>query len=318
MSSDKEKIPDAPDYAATYQSGIDVFLANYMNLLEKEREARAQFDPERIAQQQQLQEQFGPIQTEQQLDTLRQFDPQSFAVRDELSKRVLGDLEAGYDLPEEYAREIEQGIRGAQTARGNIYGTGPASAEGALKGRAALERYQMAINNAGNFLQGPTPTQQSLALTAVQPDRGMSYVTPGAGTAGTNFALNNFQNLLARQQLVNSQPNPWASAAGGAATGAAAGSVAGPWGAVVGGLVGGAAGYYSDSRLKENIRHICKTALGFPMVCFNFKGRKEIFVGTLAEDVKAIRPDAVTEENGFLKVDYTKLDVPFYQLGATA
>lgn len=315
MSSGSPDVPAPPDYAKTFQQGIDVFLANYQNLLEKEREAREQYDPERIAHQQRLQEEFGPTQVQQQLDALRLFDPQSFAVRDALAGRIQGDLDLGYDLGDEYSREIEQSVRGAQSARGNIYGAGPASAEAAVKGRAALELYQQRLNNAGNFLSGPTPTQQSLALSGVQPDRGMSYVNPAAGASGVNFGLSNYQNLLAQQQLVGSQRNPWASAAGGAATGASAGAVAGPWGAVIGGLVGGAAGYYSDSRLKENIRHICKTALGFPMVCFNFKGREETFIGTLAEDVKAIRPDAVSEDaSGFLVVNYGLIDVPFVQL----
>lgn len=307
MSSGDNDVPAPPDYAKLYQSGIDVFLKNYLNLLDKEGEARDIYDPQRIAHQQALQEEFGPIQVQQQLDALKQFDPQSFAVRDELSKRVLGDLESGYDLGDEYSREIEQSIRGAQTARGNAYGEGPASAEASVKGRAALEMYQQRLSNAGNFLAGPTPTQQSLAIQGVQPDRGMSYVTPTAGTQGVNFGLSNYQNLLAQQQLVGQQKGGWTDAALGAASGYATGG----W---TGAVLGGAAGYYSDSRLKENIRHICKTALGFPMVCFNFKGRKEQFIGTLAEDVQAIRPDAVTEENGFLKVDYSKLDVPFYEL----
>lgn len=307
MSSDSPDIPPPPDYAKTYQQGIDVYLKNYANLLFKEQEARSQYDPERIRQQQELQAEFGPIQVQQQLDALKQFDPQGFAVRDQLSGRIQSDLASGYELPEDYARELEQSTRGAQTARGNTFGTGPATAEAAVKGRAALELYQQRLNNAGNFLSGPTPAQQSLAIQGVQPDRSMAYVTPSAGTSGTNFALNNYSNLLAQQQLVGSQRNPWVSAAAGAATGYATGG----WG---GAVAGGVGGYYSDSRLKENIQHICKSALGFPMVIFNFKGRKEKFVGTLAEDVQAIRPDAVSEENGFLKVDYDKTDVPFYEL----
>jgi hypothetical protein len=311
MSEDKDKIPAPPDYAKSYQSGIDVFLANYMNLLEKEREAREQFDPERIRQQQALQGEFGPVQVQQQLDALKQFDPQSFAVRDELSKRVLGDLESGFDLPDEYEREIEQNIRGAQTARGNIYGNAPAAAESSVKGRAALELYQQRLNNAGSFLSGPTPAQQSLAIQAVQPDRSMAYVTPTAGSQGVNFGLQNYQNLLAQRQLVGSQGNPWASAAGGAASGAAAGSAFGPWGAVVGGVIGGASGYYSSQLVKRDIREVGTSLSGIRIVEFRYKRGRDLYRGVIAEEIQQSNPDAVFMRDGVLVVNYGLLDVPF-------
>lgn len=344
--------PAPPDFAKTYQEGINVFLKNLPQMLDTEINTRWQQDPERIREQQELQSLYGPTQVQQQKDALEQFDPYSAWIRrdlanhvgeglfagdsanpvyGELQSRVLGDLQSGYKLPDDYARELEQSTRGAQAARGNIYGTGPALAESSVKGKAALDLYQqhiqnaagfmgikspgqLATENAGNFLSGPTPEQQALAIQAVQPDRSMSYVNPSAGTQGASYGLQNYQNLLAQQQLVGNQRNPWASAATGAASGALTGAALGPWGALAGGVIGGAAGYFSDSRLKENIRLICKTAAGFPMVVFNYKGCKETMVGTLAEEVQKTRPDAVGERDGFLTVCYEKLDLPFYEL----
>lgn len=314
--SNNSSPPAAPDYGRSAQQGIDVMLRNLPALLEAEAAARGSTDPQRIEDQQRLQELYGPIQVQQQLDALHQFDPESAGIRTDLAKHIQDDLASGYNLPPEYARQIEQNVRGAQAARGNILGAGPISVEAGLKGKAALDLYQQHLTNAGNFLAGPTPEQQALAIQGVQPDRSMAYVNPGAGTQGANFALGNYQNLLAQYQLSGSQRNPWQNALGGAASGAAAGTAISPgWGTLIGGAVGGAAGYFSDSRLKENIRHICVTMMGVPMVMFNYKGNNRVFIGTLAEDVKRVRANAVIDDpSGFLKVDYNQLDIPLYEL----
>ncbi len=264
-------------------------------------------------------------------------DPAQAAVYNQLQGQVQGDLQSGYNLPPDYARELEQSIRGAQSARGNVLGQGAVSAETAFKGKAALDLYQQHLQNAegflntkspgqlatenagnflglkspgqqatenvGNFLSGPTPEQQLLAVQGVQPDRSFAYASPTAGTQGANYGLQNYANLVNQQQLQNAQPSPWQTALG------VAGQVAGAY---------FGSGGFSDSRLKENIVHLCKTAIGLPLVAFNYKGRKERYVGTLAEDVQKIRPDAVGERDGYLTVRYDLLDLPFYELKGTA
>lgn len=324
MSSGGGDVPNPPDYAKLYQQGLDVYLRNLPRVTDTETQYREAIDPLRIAEQQALQDQYGPNQIRQQREALDQFDPNYLNTRELLRTNVTNDLLRGTQLDPDYARQLEQGVRGAQTARGNVYGTAPAAAEASVKGKAALDLYQQRLTNVGNFLAGPTPEQQALAIQAVQPDRGMAYASPAAGTQGANFGLSNYQNLLAQQQLVGGQRNPWASALGGAASGAASGAIAGSIipglgtvaGGVIGGLAGGVGGYLgSDSRLKEDVRFICKSAMGLPMVVFNYKGRKERFVGTLAEDVQKILPDAVRERDGFLTVNYSRLDIPLYELG---
>jgi hypothetical protein len=313
MSSGSSNAPAPPDYAKLFQSGLDVYLKNLPRLTDTETAYREGIDPLRIAEQQGLQDQFGPTQVRQQLDALKQFDPQSFAVRDELSKRVLGDLQSGYDLNPDYARQLEQSVRGAQAARGNIYGNAPAALESSVKGKAALDLYQQRLQNAGNFLSGPTPEQQALAIQAVQPDRSMAYASPAAGTQGVNFGLQNYQNLLAQQQLVGSQRNPWASALGGAATGASTGSqVGGGWGALIGGIGGGLAGYYGSSlKIKRDVVRVGTSRSGLGIYEFRYARGRDTYRGVIAEEVQQLSPNAVWTIGGVLHVNYEWIDVPF-------
>jgi hypothetical protein len=238
-------------------------------------------------------------------------------IRRQLAEQVSGDLASGYSLPPDYARELTTTARGAQAARGNIYSSAAGNAESAFKGKAALDLYQQHLSNAGAFLSGPTPESQIAQIQGVQPDRSSAYTNPAAGYAGQNFALQNYQNLLAQNQLSGQGRNPWASALGGAATGAQAGSAAGGWGSLIGGVVGGAAGYFSSRALKENIELIDVSDMGIPVVEFNYRSdpAKVRYRGVLAEDVAKIKPEAVIDDNsGYQKVLYDMIDVPFVRM----
>jgi Chaperone of endosialidase len=64
----------------------------------------------------------------------------------------------------------------------------------------------------------------------------------------------------------------------------------------------------SDLRLKDNVRRIGRTQSGLPLYVFSYKGRPEQFTGVMAQDVLAVRPDAVSVgSNGYYAVDYHKL-----------
>ena len=317
MSLGSSKTPAAPDPAKSYEQGIQAYLKYLPQQLQAEADARGQYDPARVAQQQWLQQTFGPTQYGQQLDSLAQLDPESMAIRGQLAQSVSGDLAGGYRLPEEYANELTSNFRGGQAARGNILGTGAGAAEAAFKGKAALDLYQQHLSNAGAFLSGPTPESQIAQIQAVQPDRSSAYTNPAAGYAGQNFALQNYQNLLAQNQLSGQGRNPWASALGGAETGAKVGSAAGGWGSLIGGVVGGAAGYFSSRALKENIELIDVSDMGIPVVEFNYRSdpAKVRYRGVLAEDVAKIKPEAVIDDNsGYQKVLYDMIDVPFVRM----
>jgi hypothetical protein len=316
---DQPDIPKAPDPSKTYQAGIDVLLKNLPSLLAAEEGSRLQYDPQRIAEQQGLQAQFGPIQTQQQLDQLQQIDPTGQALREQLGGQVSSDLASGYQLPPDFASELENQIRGAQVVRGNTLGAAPASAEALFKGKAAIDLYQQHLDNAGQFLGLQTPEQQITLLSGVQPDRSFSYVDPNAGLQGQQFALGNYQNLLAQNQLATNTGNSWTRALAGAGTGAAQGYAAGGgWGALIGAGAGALGGYYSDARLKENIEEIAKTKEGIPIVRFNYKGQLKACIGVLAQDVIRFIPDAVGFKmfhmELFATVDYAKVKTPFLEL----
>lgn len=342
-SSSKPAVPAAPDFGKLYQEGIDIYLKNRPALQDAEQQSRSTIDPQRIQAQQALQDQFGAKQTQQELDVLHQFDPESAAIRSRLGQSVLSDLNSGYNLPDDYSRELTSQIRGAQTARGNSLGESAAGAEAAFKGKAALDLYQEHLANAGAFLSGPTPEQQSIALQAVQPDRSMAYTNSGAGSQGVNFGLANYQNQLAQYQLAGQGGgNAWQRALHGAQQG---GQVAGIWGAVGGavdgaingpvysslndpnGSIGGAfkggawnSGnnyQWSDSRLKNVLQKVTTSLSGLGMYLFTYKSDPKQLkcIGALAHEVEKVKPEAVSRDSsGYLTVDYEKIDVPFVQL----
>jgi len=69
----------------------------------------------------------------------------------------------------------------------------------------------------------------------------------------------------------------------------------------------------SDIRLKENIIYLRKSILGIPIYTFNYIGRKERYIGTMAQDlIKLGRMDAIKlNNNGYYSVYYDKIDVNF-------
>lgn len=78
--------------------------------------------------------------------------------------------------------------------------------------------------------------------------------------------------------------------------------------ALLGGLskLGGAAiGAWSDSRLKKNIRTIGLHPAGVRRIAWDWVDDSGSDTGVLAEELAAVRPDAVGTRDGFLTVDYS-------------
>jgi hypothetical protein len=68
------------------------------------------------------------------------------------------------------------------------------------------------------------------------------------------------------------------------------------------------AGIYSDVRLKTDIKNVGKSSSGINIYSFKYLGDKKTYQGVMAQEV----PWASTAgENGYLKVDYSKVDVEF-------
>jgi hypothetical protein len=69
--------------------------------------------------------------------------------------------------------------------------------------------------------------------------------------------------------------------------------------------------FFSDVRLKDNVKLVGKSPSNINIYSFNYKGSKDKYEGVLAQEVLW----ASTEhDNGYLMVDYSKLDVDFRRL----
>jgi len=66
----------------------------------------------------------------------------------------------------------------------------------------------------------------------------------------------------------------------------------------------------SDRRLKTDIRRLGTSAQGIPIYVFRYIWGGPMFIGTVAQDLLAIRPDAVMATgSGYYMVDYDRLDI---------
>ena len=64
----------------------------------------------------------------------------------------------------------------------------------------------------------------------------------------------------------------------------------------------------SDLRLKEDIQLIGKSPSDINIYSFKYKGEPEYYEGVMAQEVPWV---STVGEDGFLRVDYSKIDVDF-------
>lgn len=71
---------------------------------------------------------------------------------------------------------------------------------------------------------------------------------------------------------------------------------------------------YSDVRLKGDVRFLGNSPTGVPKYSFYYLSdpEKRIYHGTIGQNIKETHTNAVSIENGFYKVNYSKIDVDFY------
>tara|TARA_R100000808_G_C2154135_1_gene164915 strand:- start:2207 stop:3181 length:975 start_codon:yes stop_codon:yes gene_type:complete len=80
------------------------------------------------------------------------------------------------------------------------------------------------------------------------------------------------------------------------------------WDSTIGKLGKGIGKLFSDERLKENIQFQHVDNIGMPVYTYNYtydKGSPQI--GYMAQDVEKIYPEAISNSQGFKKVDYSKI-----------
>ena len=79
---------------------------------------------------------------------------------------------------------------------------------------------------------------------------------------------------------------------------------------IIGGMIAA-----SDRSLKENIKKLGKSPSGIGIYKFNYIGNAKKYIGTMADDVMKVMPEAVvTMANGFLGVNYNLIDVQFKEV----
>lgn len=163
------------------------------------------------------QEKFGDRFVAQRIKELEMSDPLGTKVRKMLGEEAIADLEAGYGLGDDLRNQVEQSVRGAQAARGNILGSAAGQAEAFALGDAAIRLRQQRLANAASFLSGVTPVAQFGAISGAQQgaasfnpmgiQQGIG-LNPNAGQMGASFAQQNYAQSSSNAFKAN-DANPW-------------------------------------------------------------------------------------------------------------
>ena len=102
---------------------------------------------------------------------------------------------------------------------------------------------------------------------------------------------------------MDSRPLPQLAVAGAAPAG---GDPAAQDAATIASLISSAVAFFSDRRLKEDIKHIGNTYDGQKIYSYRIKGDPHTQIGLMADEVEEHAPDAVGSVNGFKTVDYDR------------
>ncbi|MDI4655524.1 tail fiber domain-containing protein [Xanthobacter autotrophicus] len=73
-----------------------------------------------------------------------------------------------------------------------------------------------------------------------------------------------------------------------------------------GDILGAGVTKYSDPRLKRDVRRVGTLGNGLPVYAYRYVWGGPVEIGVMADEVEAVRPDAVHEVGGFKAVDYAK------------
>ena len=198
----------------------------------------ADYNSESQHQQLALRQELGVQNAEQTSKEIAATDPAAYATRQKLTEMVLGDLNQGGALDPQTSRQVTDGVRAGQAARGNYLGDAAAVQEAATMGAAAEQRRNQRLSAASALVLGAPITNQFGALQGAQQgavgvaqppaNAGYTGVNPNAGAQGAAFAQQNYgtaTNIWQTQANAAAQGPSWmplaAAGAGAAATGLA-------------------------------------------------------------------------------------------------
>jgi len=180
-------------------------------------------------------EKFGVAVVEQRRRELEAADPEGFKMRQDMAKKIM-------EGPEKYftqaAEAAIQGTRGAQAARGNLFGNAPSVQEAMAVGDVGYRMYQQQLANMGAFGAGVAPTAQFGQLSGAQqgaaPFQGTGIQQSNVGVMSNNQFAQTAGNIYGNQMQLAQQGSPFSQVAGMAAglgltalTGGAAGMAGG-------------------------------------------------------------------------------------------
>lgn len=200
-----------------------------------------------------LQQQQAPAYAQTALNSLNVLDPNATALRSQLEGSASQQLGLGTSLDPAYASQLQQSIRGAQSARGNSLGDAAGNAEALSLGSAGLamqqqrEGFANSVAGLGGIgaLDSEVPgignfgTNGMAAYNGITPDLGLAGPTYGTqtqananqafGTEGSeyNAGLGYGANTYA---TATNAPNPWMQGLGlalGAGSALGAGALTG-------------------------------------------------------------------------------------------
>lgn len=198
-------------------------------------------------------------------------------------------------LSQNYATAGNQQLSGAQGLSQNYDTATQQQLAGALNAPA----YQTASSNLLSNLYNMGGNQQALAQQQINAPWSL---------------LNNYAGLVGGMQYGSqsstSQPyyqNKAMGALGGAAAGAELGSVVPGIGTGIGAVAGGLLGYFSDRRLKRDIKRVGTLDNGLGVYSYRYVWGGPTTIGVMADEVRKVKPHAVFRVGDYDAVNYGAL-----------
>ncbi len=233
------QLPESPDLENNYLEGYFKQAMATPGLLDYENWLRRKYGTQNAQMGADIYSQFLPQYAQANLKALNRVDPNFMKGRDQLFGVVSNELGYGNDLTPGMEQQIQQGVRGAQSARGNILGSANAATEGYALGERGFQLGEQRKSNMQRFLAGPGPTDKFSGLAGAGASSLMNSVgavsspgynfSPDPGNwaqvyynaAQQEFQNNSTQALARAGAIAGAQPagNPWLGAVSGAAGG---------------------------------------------------------------------------------------------------
>jgi len=128
-------------------------------------------------------------------------DPGTEALRRDIQDKITAQVALGSQLSADERRQYEQAARGAQTARGNIFGVGPAVEEAVTTGLAGESRLRERLGAASSFLSsGQSVTDALKRDTAFREAATLNRLGAAADFTAAGATAYNMANRRAAEQ----------------------------------------------------------------------------------------------------------------------